>query len=108
MEKQQIHIFGEHLQITEGIKEHVFKKASHLKTFESSQKLYVRLHANKNERRANLNTHHHGHDLHAESENSNLYMAMDEAFKKLDKQINKLKEKSGGKIHLEKSAVKIL
>lgn len=102
MNKQQIHIFGEHLDITEGIKEHIFQKASHIKTFEAPQSLHVRLRAHKNERRANLDTHYHGHDLHAKSENPDLYVAMDEAFEKLARQINKLKEKSGRKIHLER------
>jgi putative sigma-54 modulation protein len=89
-----IQITGRHVEVTEGMRKHVYDKFSKLERYlEQISHPIVILSLEKGVQTAEAKMHILGHEVFAESQTHDLYQAIDEVVDKLDKQISKLKNK---------------
>lgn len=92
-------ISGHHLEVTQALREHVTSKLDRVtRHFDQvvDMKVLLTLDNSKEKdkrQRAECTIHVKGNDIHAESAHEDLYAAIDELVDKLDRQINKHKEK---------------
>jgi putative sigma-54 modulation protein len=90
----QVNLTGRHLDITDSIRNYVNSKFEKLERhFDSVTMVNVILGIEKQRRMAEANFHVSGQDIHAETENEDMYAAIDALVDKLDRQLMKYKEK---------------
>ncbi|MDR2195223.1 MAG: ribosome-associated translation inhibitor RaiA [Gallionellaceae bacterium] len=95
-----LNLSGHHLEITPGIREHVLNKISKIKRhFDNVIDVSIILSVEKLKQKAEANVHLSGKDIFVESDDADLYVAIDELVEKLDRQILKHKEKTVGRRH---------
>ncbi|HWM45053.1 MAG TPA: ribosome-associated translation inhibitor RaiA [Burkholderiales bacterium] len=87
-------VSGHHLEVTPAIRSYVEAKISRVtRHFDHVIDAHVILTANKLVQKAEVTLHVPGKDLHCESEEADLYAAIDMLADKLDRQILKYKDK---------------
>lgn len=102
-----LNLSGHHLEITPAIRERVVTKLEKVKRhFDNVIDINVILSVDKLIQKAEANLHVSGKTIFVESEDENLYVAIDNLVDKLDRQIIKHKEKPHARRH-EKPGVDI-
>ena len=96
----RINVSGHHVEVTEPLREYVLNKFDRLERhFDQITNIDVTLIVEKQRQKAEASVHVSGADLFANSEDQNMYAAVDTLADKLDRQIIKHKEKTQGKHH---------
>lgn len=104
-----LNLSGHHLEITPAIREHVMGKFEKIKRhFDNMIDVNVVLSVDKLKQKAEANVHISGKMIFAESDDANLYTAIDSLIEKLDRQIIKHKEKNAARRHDDSSNPPIL
>ena len=89
-----LHLTGHHLEITPAIREYVSGKLQRItQHFDHLIDAHVILTADKQRQKAEVTLHVRGKDLHCESEENDLYAAIDLLADKLDRQVLRYKDK---------------
>ena len=90
-----IHITGRHLDVTQGLRDHITEKVSHLeKHFDHIMDVHVVLMVERANQIAEATLHiAHQPKIHAVAESSDMYASIDMMVDKLKAQIQKHKEK---------------
>ncbi len=89
-----LNLTGRHLEITPAIRNHVIDKLDKVKRhFDNVIDINVILSVDKLLQKAEANVHVSGKTIFAETEDSNLYVAIDALVDSLDRQVLKHKEK---------------
>jgi putative sigma-54 modulation protein len=97
-----LNLTGRHLEITPAIRQHVTDKVAKMKShFDGVMDVTVVLSVEKLRQKAEGSVHLSGKDVFVESEDDNLYVAIDAMVDKLDRQIVKHKEKYAARRHDE-------
>jgi putative sigma-54 modulation protein len=97
-----LNLTGRHLEITPAIREHVISKLDKVKRhFDNVIDINVILSVDKLKQMAEASVHLSGKTVFAETEDSNLYVAIDNLIDSLDRQILKHKEKNAARRHDE-------
>ena len=97
-----LNLTGRHLEITPAIREHVLSKLDKVKRhFDNVIDINVILSVDKLVQKAEATVHVSGKNIHAETEDSNLYVAIDALVDSLDRQVLKHKEKHAARRHDE-------
>jgi putative sigma-54 modulation protein len=97
-----LNLTGRHLEITPAIREHVISKLDKVKRhFDNVIDINVILSVDKLKQMAEASVHLSGKTVFAETEDSNLYVAIDNLVDSLDRQILKHKEKNAARRHDE-------
>lgn len=97
-----LNLTGRHLEITPAIREHVMSKLDKVKRhFDNVIDVNVVLSVDKLKQMAEASVHVSGKTIFAETEDSNLYVAIDSLIDSLDRQILKHKEKNAARRHDE-------
>ncbi len=87
-------VTGQHVEITPAIREYVMEKFGKIKNhFDHPIDVSVVLTVEKIKQHVEANAHVNGRDLFVETTNPDMYAAIDELAKTLDRQIIRLKEK---------------
>jgi len=87
-------VSGHHLEVTPALRSYVESKLGRVKRhFDHVIDAHVILTANKVTQKAEVTLHVPGKDLHCESEEGDLYAAIDVLADKLDRQVLKYKDK---------------
>jgi putative sigma-54 modulation protein len=87
-------VSGHHLEVTPALRSYVQSKIARVtRHFDHVIDAHVILTANKLKQKAEVTLHVRGKDLHCESEEGDLYAAIDLLVDKLDRQILKYKDK---------------
>lgn len=95
-----INLTGRHLEITPAIRQHVTDKIARIKKhFDGIMDVNVILSVDKLRQKAEGSVHLSGKDVFVESDDDNLYVAIDAMVEKLDRQIIKHKEKYESRRH---------
>ena len=95
-----INLTGRHLEITPAIREHVTSKLGKIQRhFDNLIDINVILSVDKLQQKAEATVHLSGKAVFAETEDSNLYVAIDKLVDSLDRQILKHKDKSSARRH---------
>ena len=90
----QINIAGHQVELTESLKDYVNNRFDKLERhFDHISNVQVTLSVQKQRQIAEATLHISGGDIHANSENENMYASIDALVDKLDRQILKHKEK---------------
>ena len=96
----QVNISGHHVELTTALKDYVNQKAERLgRHFEKVTNVNVILTVEKQRQMAEANIHVSGKDLFANSEDNDMYTAIDKLVDKLDRQLIKHKEKTTDRAH---------
>ncbi len=94
-------ISGHHLALTPALREYVLQKLERTRRhFEQVIDVAVVLSVDKLRQKAEITLHVPGKDLHAEAISGDLYAAIDMLFSKLDRQVDKYKQKVQHHHHL--------
>ncbi len=97
-----LNLTGRHLEITPAIREHVIAKLDKVKRhFDNVIDINVILSVDKLVQKAEATVHVSGKNIHAETQDSNLYVAIDALVDALDRQVLKHKEKNTARRHDE-------
>ena len=89
-----LNVSGHHLDVTPAIRTYVQSKIGRVtRHFDHVIDAHVILTANKVKQKAEVTLHVRGKDLHCESEEADLYAAIDLLADKLDRQVLKYKDK---------------
>lgn|SRR5512135_1575933 len=97
-----LNLTGRHLEITPAIREHVTSKLDKVKRhFDNVIDINVILSVDKLVQKAEATVHVSGKNIHAETQDSNLYVAIDALVDSLDRQVLKHKEKNNARRHDE-------
>jgi putative sigma-54 modulation protein len=95
-----INLTGRHLEITPAIREHVTAKLGKIKRhFDNLIDINVVLSVDKLQQKAEATVHLSGKAIFAETDDANLYVAIDKLVDSLDRQILKHKEKNSSRRH---------
>ena len=95
-----LNLTGRHLEITPAIREHVLSRLGKVKRhFDNVIDINVILSVDKLKQMAEASVHVSGKTIFAETEDSNLYVAIDSLVDSLDRQILKHKEKNTARRH---------
>jgi|SRR3989339_2088690 len=95
-----INLTGRHLEITPAIREHVTSKLGKIKRhFDHLIDINVVLSVEKLQQKAEATVHMSGKTVFAETDDSNLYVAIDNLIDLLDRQILKHKDKNSARRH---------
>ena len=95
-----LNLSGHHLEITPAIREHVVSKLEKIERhFDNVIDVNVVLSVEKLVQKAEVNVHLSGKTIFVESDDANLYVAIDKLIEKLDRQIIKHKEKFAARRH---------
>ncbi|HSA89334.1 MAG TPA: ribosome-associated translation inhibitor RaiA [Burkholderiales bacterium] len=87
-------VSGHHLEVTAALRDYVQSKIGRVtRHFDHVIDAHVILTANKVKQKAEVTLHVRGKDLHCESEEEDLYAAIDLLADKLDRQVLKYKDK---------------
>lgn len=91
-----LNITGHHIEVTPAIRDYVTSKLDRItRHFDQVIDVKVILSVEKLRQKAEVNVHVRGNDIHVETEDGDLYAAIDALVDKLDRQILKHKEKLG-------------
>jgi putative sigma-54 modulation protein len=97
-----LNLTGRHLEITPAIREHILSKLDKVKRhFDNVIDINVILSVDKLVQKAEATVHVSGKNIHAETTDSNLYVAIDALVDSLDRQVLKHKEKNTARRHDE-------
>ena len=89
-----LNVSGHHLEVTSAIRNYVESKIARIRRhFDHVIDAHVILTANKLVQKAEVTLHVRGKDLHCESEEADLYAAIDLLADKLDRQVLRYKDK---------------
>lgn len=95
-----LNLTGRHLEITPAIREHVVSKLDKVKRhFDNVIDVNVILSVDKLVQKAEATVHVSGKNIHAETTDNNLYVAIDALIDALDRQVLKHKEKFEARRH---------
>lgn len=95
-----LHLTGRHMEITPAIRDYATSKIGKLKRhFDNVIDVNVILSVDKLVQKAEATVHLSGKDIHAETEDANLYVAIDALVDSLDRQVLKHKEKRNASRH---------
>jgi putative sigma-54 modulation protein len=95
-----INLTGRHLEITPAIREHVTSKLGKIKRhFDNLIDISVVLSVDKLKQKAEATVHMSGKTVFAETDDSNLYVAIDNLVDLLDRQVLKHKDKNSARRH---------
>ena len=90
-----LNITGHHIEVTEAIRDYTAEKLDRvIRHFDNVTNVNVILSVNKLNQRAEATVHVRGKDIHVESVDTDLYAAIDTLADKLDRQVQKYKQKS--------------
>ena len=90
----QVTISGHHIELTQAIKDHTEEKCSKLhRHFNEVDRMNVILSVDKNQQKAEGKLHFLGQDFFADAYTDDLYKSIDAMVDKLDKQLNKQRQK---------------
>ena len=93
-----LNITGHHVEVTPAIREYVTNKLDRvIRHFDNVTSVAVILSVEKLKQKAEVTLHVRGKDLHCESEEADLYAAIDLLADKLDRQVLRYKDKRNGK-----------
>lgn len=91
-----LNITGHHLEVTPALRDYVTTKLDRvIRHFDNVTATHVILSVQKLKQKAEVTVHFRGKDIHVESEDDDLYAAIDAMADKLDRQVVKHKEKAG-------------
>jgi putative sigma-54 modulation protein len=89
-----INITGHHIEVTPAIHDYVTAKLDRvIRHFDNVTSVHVILSVAKLQQKAEVTLHVKGKDIYADSEETDLYAAIDTVSAKLDRQVVKYKEK---------------
>lgn len=89
-----LHISGHHLEVTPAIRDYVNAKLDRvIRHFDHVTSVNVILSVEKLRQKAEVTVHVRGKDIFVEADDSDMYAAIDALFDKLDRQVQKYKEK---------------
>lgn len=90
----QIRIDGHHVDLTDSMQAYIESKLEKIERhFDQVVDIHVVLGVEKQRQMAEATVHVAGNDIHAKSENEDMYAAIDQLVDKLDRQVKKHKEK---------------
>jgi|SRR5690554_1088431 len=90
----QLNLSGQHIEITDSLRDHVNKKFEKLtRHFDHMTNVHVVLSVEKLRQKADATVHVSGAELFASDEQENMYTAIENLVAKLDRQIIKHKDK---------------
>ena len=90
----QVSISGQHMDITDALKQHVSEKMDKIiRHFDYVTNAQVVLHVEKENHLAEANIHTKGASIHATGTAGDMYAAIDDMIAKLDRQVLKHKDK---------------
>lgn len=90
----QISIDGHHVDLTDSIQDYIQTKMARIERhFDQVVDIHVVLSVEKQRQKAEATVHVAGNNIHAHSENEDMYAAIDLLLDKLDRQVKKHKEK---------------
>ncbi|GLX81687.1 ribosome hibernation promoting factor [Thalassotalea eurytherma] len=90
----QINLSGHHVDVTESMREYVNSKFAKLERhFDHINNVHVVLNVEKLQQIAEATLHLNGGEIHASSDDKDMYAAIDSLVDKLDRQVIKHKEK---------------
>ena len=90
----QIQIDGHHVDVTESMHDYIHNKLTRVERhFDQVVDVHVVLRVEKQRQKAEATVHLAGNNIYAESENDDMYAAIDALVDKLDRQVKKHKEK---------------
>lgn len=99
-------ITGHHLEVTPAIRDYVNAKLDRItRHFDQVIDVNVTLTVEKLIQKIDANVHVRGKEIHAQSEDADMYAAIDSLADKLDRQILKHKEKNGD-VHRQDGGLK--
>jgi putative sigma-54 modulation protein len=101
-----LNITGHHVEVTPSMREYVTTKLDRItRHFDNVIDVSVILSVEKLKQKAEVNVHVRGKDIFVQSEDGDMYAAIDSLADKLDRQILKHKEKNGS-VHRVGGALK--
>ena len=90
-----VQVSGHHVEVTQPIREYVLSKLERIQRhFDQVIEINVILSVQKRRQKAEISVHMPGKDIHVESDDEDLYAAIDLMMGKLDRQIIKHKQKA--------------
>ncbi|QOL26896.1 ribosome hibernation promoting factor [Thalassotalea sp. LPB0316] len=90
----QINLSGHHVEVTDSMREYVNSKFAKLERhFDHINNVHVVLNVEKLQQIAEATLHLNGGEIHASSDDKDMYAAIDSLVDKLDRQVIKHKEK---------------
>ncbi|MDO4998050.1 MAG: ribosome-associated translation inhibitor RaiA [Neisseria sp.] len=91
-----VKITGLHFDVSDAIKQHINDKLARINRHAANViSVAITLSVNKPKHKAEANVHLSGKDVHVETEEADMYAAIDVLMDKLDRALIKHKEKSG-------------
>ena len=95
-----LNITGRHVEVTPAIRDYVTSKLDRvIRHFDNVTSVAVILSVEKLQQKAEVTVHVRGKDLFVESEDTDLYAAIDAMTDKLDRQVQKYKQKQNDHHH---------
>jgi putative sigma-54 modulation protein len=95
-----LNITGRHIEVTPAIRDYVTTKLDRvIRHFDNVTSVAVILSVEKLQQKAEVTVHVRGKDLFVESEDTDLYAAIDALTDKLDRQVQKYKQKQNDHHH---------
>jgi len=95
-----LNITGHHIEVTDAIRTYTTEKLDRVvRHFDNVTSVNVILSIDKLKQRAEATVHVRGKDIHVESADADLYAAIDILADKLDRQVQKYKQKSAEHNH---------
>jgi putative sigma-54 modulation protein len=95
-----LNITGHHVEVTDAIRSYTAEKLDRvIRHFDNVTSVNVILSVDKLKQKADATVHVRGKDIHVESIDADLYAAIDALVDKLDRQVQKYKEKSAEHNH---------
>ena len=90
-----VQVSGHHVEVTPAIRDYVLSKLERVQRhFDQVIEMNVILSVQKLKQKAEISVHMPGKDIHVESDNADMYAAIDLMMDKLDRQIIKHKQKA--------------
>ncbi len=100
-----MNITGHHIEVTPAIHDYVTGKLDRvIRHFDNVTSVHVVLSVQKLQQKAEVTLHVKGKDIFADSQDADLYAAIDTLADKLDRQVLKYKEKHNGHNHEKHAA----
>ena len=97
-----LHMTGHHLELTPSIRDYVNGKMTRItRHFDHVIDVHMIFSVEKLRQKVEANVHLSGKDIFVESEDADMYAAIDSMTDKLDRQIVKHKEKTKNRHHIE-------
>jgi putative sigma-54 modulation protein len=90
----QVTISGQHVAITDTLREYVRRKLARIdRCFSRVMRSHVVLHVKRNRHQVETTVHTKGTQLHSDADNKDMYVSIDRVADKLNRQAIKYKEK---------------